>query len=194
MAEIIDIKTPWEGLSGNQVEGVIKRTFSERIGAEYFDSATNTKYNFENADKLAEWLSTGDDSLIQSKLSYDFSGTQYQVKIISDMPKNLYFTTQADKAEITVSFLSQKKGITDVSWQDIVEDYNVSVYVDKGGTGTFTPLIVDQFVISGNTFTFDVKKALATGANRVRVVAVGTESADKAQGSEMFIVNLTSVE
>lgn len=193
MAEIIDIKTPWEGLSGNQVEGVIKRTFSERIGAEYFDSATNTKYNFENADKLAEWLSTGDDSLIQSKLSYDFSGTQYQVKIISDMPKNLYFTTQADKAEITVSFLSQKKGITDVSWQDIVEDYNVSVYVDKGGLGTFVPLIVDQFVISGNTFTFDVKKALATGANRVRVVAVGTESADKAQGSEMFIVNLTSM-
>lgn len=193
MADIIDITTPWEGLSGNQVEGVIKRTFSERIGAEYFDSATNTKYNFENADKLAEWLSTGDDSLIQSRLSYDFSGTQYQVKIISDMPKNLYFTTQADKAEITVSFLSQKKGITDVSWQDIVEDYNVSVYVDKGGTGTFTPLIVDQFVISGNTFTFDVKKALATGANRVRVVAVGTESADKAQGSEMFIVNLTSM-
>ena len=193
MADIIDITTPWEGLSGNQVEGVIKRTFSERIGAEYFDSATNTKYNFENTDKLAEWLSTGDDSLIQSKLSYDFSGTQYQVKIISDMPKNLYFTTQADKAEITVSFLSQKKGITDVSWQDIVEDYNVSVYVDKGGTGTFTPLIVDQFVISGNTFTFDVKKALATGANRVRVVAVGTESADKAQGSEMFIVNLTSM-
>ena len=193
MAEIIDITTPWEGLSGNQVEGVIKRTFSEKIGAEYFDSATNTKYNFENANKLAEWLSTGDDSLILSKLPYDFSGTQYQVKIISDTPKNLYFTTQADKAEITVSFLSQKKGITDVSWQDIVEDYNVSVYVDKGGTGTFTPLIVDQFVISGNTFTFDVKKALATGANRVRVVAVGTESADKAQGSEMFIVNLTSM-
>lgn len=193
MAEIIDITTPWEGLSGNQVEGVIKRTFSERIGAEYFDSATNTKYNFENADKLAEWLSTGDDSLILSKLPYDFSGTQYQVKIISDMPKNLYFTTQADKAEITVSFLSQKKGITDVSWQDIVEDYNVSVYVDKGGLGTFVPLIVDQFVVSGNTFTFDVKKALATGANRVRVVAVGTESADKAQGSEMFIVNLTSM-
>ena len=193
MAEIIDITTPWEGLSGNQVESVIKRTFSERIGAEYFDSATNTKYNFENADKLAEWLSTGDDSLIQSKLPYDFSGTQYQVKIISDMPKNLYFTTQADKAEITVSFLSQKKGITDVSWQDIVEDYNVSVYVDKGSTGSFTPLVVDQFVMSGKTFTFDVKKVLATGVNRVRVVAVGTESADKAQGSEMFIVNLTSM-
>lgn len=194
MAEIIDINTPWEGLSGNQVESIVKQTLNERIGAEYFDPTTNTKFNFKDADTLAEWLTTGDDSLIQSRLPYNFTGTQYQVKVESAMPsKNLYFTTQAEKAEITVSFASQKKGITDVSWQDIVEDYNVSVYVDKGSTGSFTPLIVDQFVMSGKTFTFDVKKVLATGVNRVRVVAVGTESADKAQGSEMFIVNLTSM-
>lgn len=167
---------------------------SSKIGAEYFDPTNNTKYNFESTEKLAEWLATGDASLILSALPYNFSGTHYQVKIINEMPsKNLYFTTQAEKAEITVSFLSQKKGITDASWQDIVEDYNVSVYIDKGSTGAFTPLVLDQFVMSGNTFTFDVKKALATGTNRIRVVAVGSESADKAQGSEMFIVNLTSM-
>lgn len=164
-----------------------------KIGAEYFDPATNTKFNFKDELDKAEWLSTGEPSLVLSETAYNFSGTMYQIKVQSDMPKNLYFTTQADKAEITVSFLSQKKGITDVSWQDIVEDYNVSVYVDKGSTGSFTPLVVDQFVMSGKTFTFDVKKVLATGVNRVRVVAVGTESADKAQGSEMFIVNLTSM-
>lgn len=194
MAEIIDIKTPWEGLSGNQVESIVKQTLNERIGAEYFDPTTNTKFNFKDADTLAEWLTTGDDSLIQSRLPYNFTGTQYQVKVESEMPsKNLYFTTQAEKAEITVSFVSQKKGITDVSWQDIVEDYNVSVYIDRGSTGAFTPLILDQFVMSGKSFTFDVRKALATGANRIRIVAVGSESADKAQGSEVFIVNLTSM-
>jgi hypothetical protein len=163
-------------------------------GASYFDPATNTMLYFASKEALSDWLATSDSSLIIDEAVMNFTGTMYQVKVQSEMPsKNLYFTTQADKAEITVSFLSQKKGITDVSWQDIVEDYNVSVYVDKGGLGTFVPLIVDQFVVSGNTFTFDVKKALATGANRVRVVAVGTESADKAQGSEMFIVNLTSM-
>lgn len=194
MAEIIDINTPWEGLSGNQVESIVKQTLNERIGAEYFDPTTNTKFNFKDADTLAEWLTTGDDSLIQSRLPYNFTGTQYQVKVESAMPsKNLYFTTQAEKAEITVSFVSQKKGITDVSWQDIVEDYNVSVYIDRGSTGAFTPLVLDQFVMSGKSFTFDVRKALATGANRIRIVAVGSESADKAQGSEVFIVNLTSM-
>ena len=194
MAEIIDINTPWEGLSGNQVESIVKQTLNERIGAEYFDPATNTKYNFKDADTLAEWIRTGDASLIQSTLPYNFTGTMYQVKVESEMPsKNLYFTTQAEKAEITVSFVSQKKGITDVSWQDIVEDYNVSVYIDRGSTGAFTPLVLDQFVMSGKSFTFDVRKALATGTNRIRIVAVGSESADKAQGSEVFIVNLTSM-
>ena len=167
---------------------------SGKHGASYFDPATNTMLYFASKEDLSDWLATSDSSLIIDEAVMNFTGTMYQVKVQSEMPsKNLYFTTQADKAEITVSFLSQKKGITDVSWQDIVEDYNVSVYVDKGGLGTFVPLIVDQFVVSGNTFTFDVKKALATGANRVRVVAVGSESADKAQGSEMFIVNLTSM-
>lgn len=194
MAEIIDITTPWEGKTGKEVETVIKGTLNAKHGASYFDPTTNTMLYFASKEAMAEWLSTGNSELVIDEAVMNFTGTMYQVKVQSEMPsKNLYFTTQADKAEITVSFLSQKKGITDVSWQDIVEDYNVSVYVDKGGLGTFTPLIVDQFVISGNTFTFDVKKALATGANRVRVVAVGTESADKAQGSEMFIVNLTSM-
>lgn len=167
---------------------------SGKHGASHFDPASNTMYYFASKEDKSEWESTGNSDLIIDEVIMNFTGTMYQVKVQSEMPsKNLYFTTKEEKAEITVSFASQKKGITDVSWMDIVEDYNVSVYVDKGSTGSFTPLIVDQFVMSGKTFTFDVKKVLATGVNRVRVVAVGTESADKAQGSEMFIVNLTSM-
>ena len=167
---------------------------SGKHGASHFDPASNTMYYFASKEDKSEWESTGNSDLIIDEVIMNFTGTMYQVKVQSEMPsKNLYFTTKEEKAEITVSFASQKKGITDVSWMDIVEDYNVSVYVDKGSTGSFTPLIVDQFVMSGKTFTFDVKKVLATGVNRVRVVAVGTELADKAQGSEMFIVNLTSM-
>lgn len=167
---------------------------SGKVGASHFDAASNTMHYFASEEDLAEWLSSKDDTLILNSAVMNFTGTMYQVKVQSEMPsKNLYFTTLSEKAEITVSFASQKKGITDVSWMDIVEDYKVSVYIDKGSTGTFTPLILDQFVMSGKSFTFDVKKALATGANRVRVVAIGTESADKAQGSEVFMVNLTSM-
>lgn len=179
--------------TGQEIDSRIEAV-SEKHGASYFDPTTNTMLYFASKEDLANWLATSDSSLIIDEAVMNFTGTMYQVKVQNEMSsKNLYFTTQAETAEITVSFLSQKKGITDVSWQDIVEDYNVSVYIDKGSLGTFTPLILDQFVMSGNTFTFDVKKALATGPNRIRIVAVGSESADKAQGSEVFIVNLTSM-
>lgn len=179
--------------TGQEIDNRLEAV-SAKHGASYFDPATNTMLYFASKEDLANWLSTADSSLIIDEAVMNFTGTMYQVKVESEMPsKNLYFTTQAEKAEITVSFLSQKKGITDVSWQDIVEDYNVSVYIDRGSTGAFTPLILDQFVMSGNSFTFDVRKSLATGPNRIRIVAVGSESADKAQGSEVFIVNLTSM-
>lgn len=181
-------------VSGGMVQKFIKDSLNEKHGASYFEPTTNTMFFFASKDDLAEWLSSGDSSLIVDSVEMNFSGTMYQVKVLSEMPsKTLYFTTQMDKAEITVSFLSQKKGITDTSWQDVIEDYKVSVYIDKGGVGTFAPLILDQLVVSGNTFTFDVRKALGTGTNRIRVVAVGTESGTGAQGSEVFIANLTSM-
>lgn len=181
-------------VSGAMVQKFIKDSLNEKHGASYFEPTTNTMFFFASKEELTEWLSTGDSSLIVDMVEMNFSGTMYQVKVLSEMPsKNLYFTTQMDKAEITVSFLSQKKGITDVSWQDIIEDYYVSVYIDKGGVGAYTPLLLDQLVVNGNTFTFDVRKALATGVNRIRVVAVGTESGTGAQGSEIFIANLTSM-
>lgn len=181
-------------VSGAMVQKFIKDSLNEKHGASYFEPATNTIYYFASKDDLAEWISSRDPELVVDSVIMNFTGTMYQVKVMSEMPsKTLYFTTQMEKAEITVSFLSQKKGITDTSWQDVIEDYYVSVYVDKGGTGVYTPLLVDQFVLNGSTFTFDVRKVLSTGVNRVRVVATGTESGDKTQGSEVFVVNLTSM-
>lgn len=207
LQDIVDNKANWvnANASGGAIdlsdyytkeesESLIKASLSEKYSASYFDSSTNTMLFFASKEDLSEWLSTQDSGLIIDSVVMDFTGTMYQVKVVSEMPsKNLYFTTQMEKAEITVSFISQKKGITDTSWQDIVEDYYVSVYIDKGSTGTFTPLVLDSFVLGGNNFTFDARKVLAMGANRIRIAARGTESKDKAQGSELFMVNLTSM-
>lgn len=63
--------------------------------------------------------------------------------------------------------------------------------VDRGGTGEFADLIVEQLVLNGNSFTFDVRNMLASGSNRVRVVAKGVLSG--ASASFTYTVNLTSM-
>jgi hypothetical protein len=135
MADIIDITTPWEGKTGREVESFIKGSLNAKHGASYFDAANNTMLYFATKEDMTEWLSSGNSELVIDEAVMNFTGTMYQIKVQNEMPsKNLYFTTKEEKAEITVSFASQKKGITDVSWMDFVEDYNVSVYVDKGST------------------------------------------------------------
>ena len=165
---------------------------SGKFGAEYWMPGTFRKLNFASQEDLQTWLDTGDDTLILSESEPTPTGTVYRVNVNSKMTSDiLYFTTQADKAEVTVSLDSQQKGVTDSQWEELIEDYYVSVLIDKGSTGTFVPVITDQFIMGGKDFTFDIRKALATGANRVRVVARGTESEEK--GSKLFNITLTSM-
>ena len=165
----------------------------ERWGSAYFDPTTYRWLGFKNDLDKATYLATGDESLIVGvPVQFSFSGTVTQVKIINEMPSGtLYFTTKETEAYLTCSFLSQEKGITDSAWTDVVEDFNVSVAVDRGGTGEFADLIVEQLVLNGNSFTFDVRNMLASGSNRVRVVAKGVLSG--ASASFTYTVNLTSM-
>lgn len=178
--------------TGKEIDNRLAQV-NERWGAAYFDATTYRWLGFKNEEDKAEWLSTGDDSLIVgSPVPFSFSGTVAQVKIINEMPSgNLYFTTQATEALLTCSFLSQEKGITDSAWTDVIEDFYVSVAIDRGGVGDYTDLIVDQLILNGNSFTFDVRAGLASGNNRVRVVARGAQSG--ASASFTYTVNLTSM-
>lgn len=178
--------------TGKEIDNRLAQV-NERWGAAYFDATTYRWLGFKSEEDKAEWLSTGDDSLIVgSPVPFSFSGTVSQIKIINEMESgNLYYTTKNEKVLLTCSFLSQEKGITDSAWTDVIEDFYVSVAVDRGGSGDFADLIVDQLVLNGNSLTFDVRNMLATGANRVRVVARGAQSS--ASASFTYTVNMTSM-
>ena len=187
---------PWSGKSVrefiNESASIAKQNRSSKIGAEYWIPGSFRKLNFASEEDLQTWLDTGDESLILSQTEPTPVGTVYQVKVNNKMGSDiLYYTTQAEKAEITVSFESQQKGVTDTIWEEFIEDYYVSVLIDKGGLGNFVPVITDQLVTSGSDFTFDIRKSLGTGNNRVRIVAIGTES--EAKGSKVLTLNLTSM-
>lgn len=204
--EIPDFQTDWgddgHGLqySGARVQEFIKKYLvlgntanQERWGTALFDVTSYSLIGFKDEDNKAKYLETGDKSLIVgAPVPFSFTGTVNQLKIINNMSSgNLYFTAQAKEAIIECSFLSQEKGITDSAWSDVNEDFEVTVSIDKGNTGVFEPLITSQSVLNGNTFTFDVRNAIATGANRVRVNAKGVDTG--ATGAFTYTVNLTTM-
>ena len=163
-----------------------------KVGATYFDKESNTLYTFRSSDDKDAWLESKDEKYILGAEKFEFSGTVSQIKIENKMPSNtLYFTTQKETALITCTFLSQQKGITDTAWNDFDEDFLVTVSIDRGGVGQYEPFIVEQQVINGNDFTFDVRNILAVGSNRVKVTVRGVES--NAVGTLTYSVNLTSM-
>ena len=204
--EIPDFQTDWgddgHGLqySGARVQEFIKKYLAlgntanqERWGTALFDVTSYSLIGFKDEDNKAKYLETGDKSLIVgAPVPFSFTGTVNQLKIINNMSSgNLYFTAQAKEAIIKCSFLSQEKGITDSAWSDVNEDFEITVSIDKGNTSVFEPLITSQYVLNGNTFTFDVRNAIATGANRVRVNAKGVDTG--ATGAFTYTVNLTTM-
>lgn len=165
----------------------------EKWGAAHFNPMRMEWIGFKNEEDKAEWVATGDDSLIVgSPVPFSFSGTVNQVRVVNEMSsKDLYFTTQSTEVLLTCSFISQEKGITDSMWNDVNEDFEVTVSVDKGSAGTFVDIITGKTILNGNLFTFDVGKYLATGANRVRVQARGLLTGYK--GSFTYSVTLTTM-
>ena len=163
-----------------------------KIACSYFDSNTMTLYHFANEEDKEAWLSSKDNIYILEKVTFNFAGTVQQLKVVNQMSSGiLYYTTKATEAIITCSFISQEKGIADSAWTDVNEDFEVSVAVDKGNTGSFTTIISNTQVLNGNSFSFDIRNSISTGSNRVRVTAKGIESG--ASGSFVYTVNLTTM-
>lgn len=177
---------------GKEIDTRLKKAENDWATA-YFDPATFTQYGFRSAEDKAKWLATGDDSLIAGEACpFVFSTVQQRVRIVNGMPStNLYFTTKAERAEITCSFVSEERSITETNYEEVNEDFLVSVEVDRNFTGAFETLISDQLVLNGQSFTFNVRNVLATGINRVKVNVRGVTTDAKAH--LIYTVNLTSM-
>lgn len=177
---------------GKEIDARLKKAENDWATA-YFDPITFTQYGFRSAEDKAKWLATRDDSLIAGEACpFVFSTIQQRVRVVNGMSStNLYFTTKAEKAEITCSFVSEEKMLTEPNYEEINEDFLVTVEVDRGFTGTFEPLLTEQLVLNGQDFSVDVHKTLATGVNRVKITAKGVMT--EAQGYLTYTVNLTSM-
>lgn len=204
--KITDISQDWgldmsNGLpySGQSVQDFIKEgivtantAYSEKWGAVHFDPNTYTLMGFKNEADKEEWLGGGSDSLVIGREVFNFSGTMNQIKVINKMSSaNLYFATTEQSAPITVGFLSQQKGITDTDWTDVLEDFYVTVTIDKGVTGTYTPIETEKLVLNGADYTIDVRKHLASGNNRIRITVTGALT--NTTSNFIFTVYLTSM-
>jgi hypothetical protein len=164
----------------------------EKIGATYFDSSTSRQLQFRTVEDRDAWLAGGSDSLILRSDTFSFSGTVYQIKITDDYgTKQLHFTNVSPTALITVGFVSQTKGLTDQDWTEVYEDFVVNVEEDRGAKGNYTQIIADETVSNGDTLTFDVKRYLASGNNRVRITARGLTTNESA--TVVYNANLTSM-
>lgn len=183
---ITSITTPWsrmtgentaEGYAGTRVEAFIKEQLRSRAGAAYFDPSENRVYYFMSEADKETWLQTGDKQLVVSHMDMNFSGTLYQIKISNSAGVGtMYVTTTQESALLTLSAASQSKSITGLQWADFAEDHMVTVSIDRGATGLFTPIVTDAFLLDGKSMDVDVRKYLATGANRVKVSVTGVIS------------------
>jgi hypothetical protein len=177
--------------SGTEIDRRLQEV-DDRWGAAYFDQSTYEWLGFRNEDEKAQYLETGNKSLIVgSAVKFNFTGTINQVKVVNKMQDtSIAFTQQAAEMKITCSFLSQQKGITDPEWTTIPEDFEVTVAIDKGNVGTYETLLTKD-VKNEEDLTFDIKGKIINGANRVKITAKGKDTGTT--GLLTYTVTLTTM-
>lgn len=191
MAEIIDIKTPWEGRTGKEVESFLKSALNGKLGDFYIDPSTWTFYFFKDEEDKQKFIN-GDTSVWYKSADLDVSKKMQQVKIINDMESTiLYFTTQEESNVITVGFISQEKNFGEDNYTEVYENAYFTVEVDKSNTGSYVTVVENKRVINGEKLSVDVKNYLATGQNKVRITCTGEQSGKR--DTVLFTANVTTM-
>lgn len=163
------------------IEPFLKSQITAKVGATYFDTQAMRFLTFATQDDRDAWVESGDESLVLSSQAVSFASKMQRI-VITNLGggSQMYFTTAASEALLNLSFASQEKEVTATSWTDTVEDYTVSVLVDSGATGSFTKVVSDVAVQSGDNLSVDVLRFLSAGNNRIRIQATGSISGQTA--------------
>ena len=179
--------------SGRAVQKFIKDTFNNKIGDFYFDNSTAKIYQFKSKEDKELWLVNKDPDLVMSEVT--FSGKVNKIEITNKTPgkpgNNIYFTTNSSTADIIIGFESFEKGIADIDWTELQEDFYVSVEIDKGSTGAYELVVEKRHIKNGKDLVFNIKDFLEIGENRVKIIAEGVDS--KISNSYVITANLTSL-
>lgn len=179
--------------SGRAVQKFIKDTFNNKIGDFYFDNSTAKIYQFKSKEDKELWLVNKDPDLVMSEVT--FSGKVNKIEITNKTPgkpgNNIYFTTNSSTADIIIGFESFEKGIADIDWTELQEDFYVSVEIDKGSTGAYELVVEKRHIKNGKDLVFNIKDFLEIGENRVKIIAEGLDS--KISNSYVITANLTSL-
>ena len=182
--------------SGQSIQTFIKKYLSlsainDKEKASKVGFKNMTMYLFATAEDKSAWENLGVESWIDSA-PLVIVGTERKIQVTNiSGNNNPYFTTAQDKAEVTVAFRSLEKDVLATEYDEVMEDVIYTVSIDKGGTGVWNVVESNILVSYGKEYTFDLKKYLAVGVNRVIIKGVGSSTG--AVGQLNLTANLTSM-
>ena len=156
--------------SGEAVQTFIKSYLRNVTAAAWFDPVSYTMYFFANeADRDAFSNDTSLVTLPTFSCQMNFSSTLYRVDITNNNgATNINTATNAESLTLSTTFVVQTKSITDPSWTDTQNGCFVTIYLDRGLTGTYTAITDRTLYAAGSTVALDIFSYLVNGTNRVK--------------------------
>ena len=156
--------------SGQAVQTFIKSFLRNVTAAAWFDPTNYTMYFFGSAeDRDAFIADTSLTTLITFSCPMNFSSTMYRVNIVNNTGQTIINTaTNSGELPLSATFSVQTKSISDTEWSDTQTGAYVTIGIDRGVTGIYTPLTERILYPAGSTISMDVFSELVVGTNRVR--------------------------
>ena len=185
--DAVSLETPWEGLSGEQVEALIKRELARRVG--YFppqrikgDDGNYHLYGFASEQAYSEWNTDPEANahlLLADAVLPEGGGQQaasYMVGLYTDAPSVM--VTTGDSLELRVRFTSEEFNPVTQTSTDTTEGGTLTVqsrvdsqspWRDRGTFGN----IPSMPSASGSWHSVDIGPMLPRGAQQVRIIVRG---------------------
>ena len=155
---------------GGAVQAFIKSLLQNIPTAAWFDSTTATMYFFASEADREAFVNDQTQILLPIfKCPMNFSGELYRVNITNNNGSTaLNVATNSGTLPLSVSYIVQKKAITDTSWTDTVTRCYVTALIDRGLTGEYQAISERTLYNPGATLQLDIFPYLANGANHVK--------------------------